>query len=99
MADGRSAGDDGLARVFDERVGAVVASTRPGVQESGEVNAEEGAGGGDEASGRKMSDLAAGGLAENYSTDPGGDTGRQLLDGGVYTHESASMAGLDAGGH
>ena len=76
-----------------------VSSLIPGHQEPGKINAEEGAGDRDEAGDGKMSDLASGRLAENDSTDPGGETGRQLLNGGVYAHESAAMASLDAGGH
>ena len=46
-----------------------------------------------------MSDLAGGRLAENDSADPGRNTGRQLLNRGIYAHESATMTSLDAGSH
>ena len=72
-------GADTLSRLLYHGHASNVASLMPGRQESGKVNAEEGAGDRDEAGDGKMSDLASGRLAENDSTDPGGDTGRQLL--------------------
>src|SRR5882672_10341196 len=68
-------------------------------QEFGKVNAEERAVDRDDAGDREMNDLASGRLAENDSADPGGNTGSQLLNGGVYAHESAAMTSLDAAGH
>ena len=90
---------DTLSRLFYHGHPSEVASLMPGRQEPGKVNAEEGAGDRDEAGDGKMSDLASSRLAENDSTDPSGDTGCQLLNGGVYAHKSAAMASLDAGGH